>query len=168
MSQARSSPAEAVGLFRSGAPSARCFAQPDADFGARLAHAFKTALADGAQHPVLIGTDSPTLPSHLLSVAHGALATHDVVLGPADDGGYYLLGMNATHPALFEGIAWSTDRALTQTLERARSAGLSVFLLPAWYDIDTGRDLERLASDPLLRTHTRGAIESRRLEEVSA
>ena len=162
------SPAEAVGLFRSGAPSARCFAQPDADFGARLAHAFETAFADGAEHPVLIGTDSPTLPSHLLSVAHSALATHDVVLGPADDGGYYLIGMNGLHRSLFEVIDWSTERVLSQTLERARSAGLSVFLLPPWYDIDTGGDLARLASDPLLRAHTRGAIESRRLEEVPA
>ncbi len=162
------SPAEAVGLFRSRAPSARCFAQPDADFGARLLHAFETALADGAQHPILIGTDSPTLPSHLLSVAHCALATHDVVLGPADDGGYYLIGMNALYRSLFEVIDWSTERVLSQALERARSAGLSVFLLPPWYDIDTGDDLARLASDPLLRAHTRGAIESRRLEEVSA
>ena len=117
---------------------------------------------------MLIGTDSPTLPSHLLSVAHSALATHDVVLGPADDGGYYLIGMNGLHRSLFEVIDWSTERVLSQTLERARSAGLSVFLLPPWYDIDTGGDLARLASDPLLRAHTRGAIESRRLEEVSA
>ena len=162
------SPEDAVGLFRSRAPRARCFAQPEADFGARLAHAFETALADGASRPVLIGTDSPTLPPHLLSVAHCALATHDIVLGPADDGGYYVIGMNAAQPLLFDGIDWSTERVLSQTLERARAVGLNVFLLPPWYDIDTGRDLERLASDPLLRTHTRGAIESRRLEEVPA
>lgn len=162
------SPANALGMFRSRAPVARCFAQPDADFGSRLLHAFETALADGAQRPVLIGTDSPTLPSHLLSAAHRALATHDVVLGPADDGGYYLIGMNALHRSLFGGIDWSTERVLSQTIERSRDTGLSVFLLPAWYDIDNGRDLERLAGDPLLRAHTRAAIESRRLEAVTA
>ena len=162
------SPPESLGLFRSLAPGAGCFAQPDAGFGTRLLHAFETALGDGAQHPVLIGTDSPTLPSHLLSVAQRALATHDVVLGPADDGGYYLFGMNASHPSLFEGIDWSMDRVLSQTLARARAAGLSVFMLPPWYDVDDGHDLERLTSDPLLREHTRRALQSRRLDEVVA
>jgi rSAM/selenodomain-associated transferase 1 len=162
------SPSEALGFFRSLAPGARCFVQPDADFGSRLLHAFETALGDGAQRPVLIGSDSPTLPSHLLSAAHRALRTHDVVLGPADDGGYYLIGMNTPYASLFQGIDWSTERVLAQTLERARVARLSVFLLPPWYDVDNGRDLERLACDPLLREHTRRALQRGRLEEVVA
>jgi rSAM/selenodomain-associated transferase 1 len=154
------SPPEAMGVFYSRAPHARCFAQHGSDFGTRLLQAFERALADGAQHPVLIGTDSPTLPAHLVSVAQGALMTHDVVLGPAADGGYYLVGMNVAHPGLFKSIDWSTDRVLGQTIARAKAAGLSLFLLPPWYDVDTGRDLKRLESDSLLRTHTRDALKS--------
>lgn len=162
------SPPESVDAFRGLAAGARCFAQPDAAFGARLLHSFETVVADGGRHPVLIGADSPTLPSHLVAVAHQALRTHDVVLGPADDGGYYLIGMNTPHPALFEDIDWSTESVLSQTLDRARSLGLSVFVLPSWYDIDTGRDLDRLAHDPLLRDHTRRALRSRALRAVFA
>jgi glycosyltransferase A (GT-A) superfamily protein (DUF2064 family) len=69
---------------------------------------------------------------------------HDVVLGPAEDGGYYLIGLKWRQPRLFEAIAWSTGRVLAQTLERADSFGLRVHLLPPWYDIDTAADLARL------------------------
>ncbi len=160
-------PAGAVEAFQSLAPTARCFAQPEAAFGRRLLHAFETAISDGARHPVLIGTDSPTLPSHLLTVAQRALKLHDVVLGPADDGGYYLIGMNVPQPVLFDGIDWSTDRVLSQTLDHARSRGLSVFVLPAWYDVDNGQELDRLSSDPLLRQHTRAALASHHPVEVA-
>jgi rSAM/selenodomain-associated transferase 1 len=160
------SPAASLPYFRALTSDARCFAQSDGDLGARLLSALQTALRDGAQRPVLIGSDSPTLPSHLLSVAHRALRSHDVVLGPAEDGGYYLIGMNLPHRELFGGIDWSTDRVLAQTLDRARAAGLDVFLLPHWYDVDDGRDLERLAGDPLLRTHTRRALRASPVEEV--
>jgi rSAM/selenodomain-associated transferase 1 len=161
------SPTAATGVFEALAPGARCFAQPDAGFGKRLLHAFETAIHDGARHPVLIGTDSPTLPEHLIEIAHHALASHDVVLGPADDGGYYLIGMTTAHAELFEEIDWSTDRVLSQTLARARAAGLSVFMLPHWYDVDTARDLDRLASDPLLRPCTRAALNRGALVEVA-
>jgi rSAM/selenodomain-associated transferase 1 len=162
------SPAESISYFQSLAPGGRCFAQPEANLGARLLQAFETAIRDGARRPVLIGSDSPTLPSHLLSAAHRALHTHDVVLGPADDGGYYLIGVRAPDAALFEGIEWSTDRVLAQTLARARTAGLDVFLLPHWYDIDDGRDLERLAGDPLLGAHTRRALKASPVQQVVA
>ncbi len=161
------SPANAISYFQSLAPDARCFAQSDGDLGARLLHAFETAIRDGARSPVLIGSDSPTLPAHLLTVAHRALRTHDLVLGPADDGGYCLIGMNAPHPALFERIDWSTDRVLDQTLTRARETGLDVFLLPSWYDVDEAGDLDRLASDPLLRDHTRRALQPSAVEVVA-
>jgi rSAM/selenodomain-associated transferase 1 len=160
------SPAAATGVFQTLAPGARCFGQPDALFGKRLLHAFETVIRDGARNPVLIGTDSPTLPEHLLEVAHRALATHDVVLGPAEDGGYYLIGMTTPHPSLFADIDWSTERVLSQTLARARSAGLTVLMLPHWYDVDTVRDLDRLASDPLLRSCTRTALSRGSLVEV--
>ena len=160
-------PAEALATFQALAPRARCFAQPEAEFGTRLLHAFETAINDGARQPVLIGTDSPSLPSHLLDAAQRALLAHDVVIGPAEDGGYYLIGMNAPLAALFEDIDWSTDRVLSQTLNRVQSAGLSVFLLPHWYDVDTGGDLEQLAGDPLLGDHTRAALKMHRREEVA-
>jgi rSAM/selenodomain-associated transferase 1 len=137
-------PANARGTFEAMAPEARLFAQPDGDLGRRLLHAFDAALADGAHRSVLIGSDSPTLPSHLLRVAQRLLHTHDVVLGPAEDGGYYLIGMNAPHPALFDDIDWSHDAVLQQTLSRAAAGGLTVATLPYWYDIDTAQDLARL------------------------
>lgn len=137
-------PADARETFEAMAPDARLFAQPDGDLGRRLLHAFDTALADGARQPVLIGSDSPTLPSHLLRVAQRLLQTHDVVLGPAEDGGYYLIGMNAPRAALFRGVDWGQDTVLQQTLTRAAMAGLTVATLPYWYDIDTAQDLARL------------------------
>ena len=151
-------PHDASGTFRSLAPDAELIAQPDGDLGARLLHAFAGAIASGARRPVLIGADSPSLPAHLLTSAQRALATHDVVLGPADDGGYYLIGMNAPQPSLFSGVDWSSDTVLAQTLERARTAGLRVFMLPYWYDIDTVREHDRLACDPLVRSETRRAL----------
>jgi rSAM/selenodomain-associated transferase 1 len=160
------SPAASLPYFRRLTSDARCFAQPEGDLGVRLLNAFETALGDGAQRAVLIGSDSPTLPSHLLSVAHRALRSHDVVLGPAEDGGYYLIGMNVPHRELFAGIDWSTDRVVAQTLDRARAAGLRVFLLPHWYDVDDGRDLDRLTCDPLLRPHTRCALRASSVEKV--
>jgi rSAM/selenodomain-associated transferase 1 len=161
------SPAGATGVFDTLTPGARCFAQPDAGFGQRLLHAFETAIRDGARHPVLIGTDSPTLPEHLLEVAHRALAKHDVVLAPADDGGYYMIGMTTANAALFEGKDRSAERVLAQTLRRARAAALSVFMLPPWYDVDTAGDLDRLASDPLLRSRTRAVLNRGALVEVA-
>ncbi len=149
-------PADGFASFR--APDARGVVQPQAPFGRRLLHAFETAFADGAKRPVLIGSDTPTLPAHLIGAAHRALATHDIVLGPDDDGGYYLIALNAPHAVLFEDVDWSAPEVFLQTMNRARSAGLRVFVLPGWYDIDAGRDLARLATDPLVRPHTRRAL----------
>ena len=96
---------------------------------------------------MLIGSDSPTLPGHLLDMASRALATHDVVLGPATDGGYYPIGLQTPRPGIFEGIDWSTGAVLEQTLTRCRDAGLRVFFLPTWYDIDTATDLTAARRD---------------------
>jgi glycosyltransferase A (GT-A) superfamily protein (DUF2064 family) len=71
----------------------------------------------------------------------------DVVLGPCDDGGYYLVGVRAPRPALFDGIPWSTGGVLAATLERARGLGLRVSVLPAWFDVDTEGDLRRLHAE---------------------
>jgi rSAM/selenodomain-associated transferase 1 len=137
-------PPEARTAFEERAPDARLISQPEGDLGQRLLCAFEMALANGARTPVLIGSDSPTLPPNLLRSAQKLLASHDVVLGPAEDGGYYLIGMNKPQPALFRDIDWSESVVRGQTLARAAEAGLRVATLPYWYDIDTANDLARL------------------------
>ncbi len=127
--------------------TADAFAQNGRDLGERLADAFEQSFRRGARNPVLIGSDSPTLPGHLLDMASRALATHDVVLGPATDGGYYLIGLQTPRPGIFEGIDWSTGAVLEQTLTRCLDAGLRVFFLPTWYDIDTATDLTAARRD---------------------
>ncbi|HMX40916.1 MAG TPA: DUF2064 domain-containing protein, partial [Saprospiraceae bacterium] len=84
--------------------------------------------------------DCPQLDGPALQVAFEMLDTADIVLGPASDGGYYLLGMKHLAPALFQGIAWSTGSVLQQTLAASRAAGLSVTLLPMLRDVDTLED----------------------------
>jgi len=95
---------------------------------------------------VPIDSDSPTLPSAYLDTVARALAVPGdrVVLGPAEDGGYYLIGVNAVHPELFESIDWSTDRVFAQTLARARSIPLEIVTLPPWYDVDDADSLAML------------------------
>jgi len=122
-----------------------------AAMAAALASSASAAAAAGAQHGggsvLIVGTDVPDLSTAELEAARGALrAGADVVLGPAADGGYYLLGLRgpAVHPALFAGIAWSTAGVLEQTLAAAAAAGLSVAplaTLPTLRDIDTRDDL---------------------------
>lgn len=113
--------------------------QGGGDLGARLARVPAPCL--------ILGTDSPHLPPSVLRLALDALTHHDVVLGPAEDGGYYLIGLRGGQPALFDDIAWSTDAVMAQTLARADALGLSVFQTPSWYDLDTPADLRRLARD---------------------
>ena len=118
------------------------------DLGARL-HALLADLLDaGYPGAIAIDSDSPTLPMRYVAEAAQALTTRDaeVVVGPCDDGGYYLIGLRRPHGELFEGIPWSTDRVLPLTLERARHHGLRTRVLPAWFDIDTETDLVRLES----------------------
>ena len=106
-------------------------------------------LADGHRAALLIGSDLPTLPYAYVAEAARALAESaaDVVLGPAEDGGYYLIGLAQPASALFEGIAWGTDGVLEATRARARGLGLREHLLPPWYDVDTAADLDRLRRD---------------------
>jgi uncharacterized protein len=118
-------------------------------FGERLFHAAEDLPALGYASLCLIDSDSPTLPRSLLAEAVRALAAPGdrVVLGPADDGGYYLIGLKHAHRRLFQNIDWSTERVLDQTIERAAEIGLEVKLLPAWYDVDDGVTLGRLCEE---------------------
>ncbi len=124
--------------------------QTPGDLGERLKNAFRAAFEDGARQVVVVGTDCPDLSPELLDEAFGALDSGDpVVIGPAFDGGYYLLGTNDFFPELFDGIAWSTDRVLQQTLQRAAALGKSCRLLPTLRDVDTEEDWKDFrARDP--------------------
>jgi hypothetical protein len=117
--------------------------------GEREANVFAELLQAGFSRVVLIGGDIPTLPLTHLQEAFSLLADprNDVVLGPSADGGYYLIGARAFHPELFENITWSTSAVLAESLAQARRAGLRVVQVPAWYDVDSGKDLNQLAEE---------------------
>lgn len=118
-------------------------------FGRCLLHAIQAMLADGHRAAVVLNSDSPNLPTSLLvETARLLLERPDrVVLGPAEDGGYYLLGMSAPHAHLFEDIAWSTDSVAADTRARAQRLGLELVELAPWYDVDEPAMLLRLIDD---------------------
>lgn len=118
-------------------------------FGERLVAATEDLLALGFASLCLIDSDSPTLPEALFAEAVGLLARPDdsVVLGPSDDGGYYLIGLKKLHRRLFERIDWSTEHVLQQTVDAAREIDLPVQLLPTWYDVDDRNTLSRLCAE---------------------
>jgi hypothetical protein len=132
---------EGIGLL----PSRR------AGLGPSLADAAADLLAAGYDAACLVNADSPTLPTAFLVGAARALAVPGdrVILGPAEDGGYYCIGLKRLHQRLFEDIDWSTERVLAQTLERAREIGADAVTLPAWYDVDDAASLRRLAAELL-------------------
>lgn len=113
---------------------------------ASLFDAAEDLLAAGYGAACLVNSDSPTLPNSLLiDAARALLLPGDrLVLGPAEDGGYYLIGLKRAHSRLFEEIAWSTPLVFAQTVERAREIGLEPIVLPSWYDVDDMVSLHRL------------------------
>ncbi len=111
------------------------------DLGSRMAQAFQTALGNPYQSGIIIGTDIPGITVSILSAAFKSLEEHDVVMGPTEDGGYYLIGLKKNVPELFENIAWSTDTVFSVTQEKAKELGLSLKVLPKLRDIDTEDDL---------------------------
>jgi rSAM/selenodomain-associated transferase 1 len=128
-----------VGLIESSHPN----------FGDCLFTAIDRVLARGHAGAVVLNSDSPTLPTALLVEATRMLAQPGdrAVLGPARDGGYYLLGLKAPHHRLFEDVAWSTEEVARQTRERAAEIGLEVHLLPEWYDVDDVASLQMLRGE---------------------
>ena len=121
-------------------PSARLRAQCDGGLGERMAGAIAEAVEHGADRVVVIGTDCPDVNASVVEHAFEQLDDADVVLGPATDGGYYLIGMSALHASLFAHIPWSTADTLRVTLDRARESRLSIALLEERNDIDTADD----------------------------
>lgn len=127
-------------IVRSG--EATLFAQQGGNLGERMRRAFQERFADGYDKVVIIGSDSPTLPSAYIRQAFDS--GRDVVLGPCTDGGYYLIGMNRGVTDIFEGVAWGTGNVLAETLQRLETLGAGLELLPVWYDVDRPEDLRFL------------------------
>jgi rSAM/selenodomain-associated transferase 1 len=115
-------------------------AQSEGDLGQRMAAFFAQQLATGAERVVLLGTDSPTVPLRLIEQAFDELERADVVIGPATDGGYYLLGCTGRVPPIFRGIAWGGSRVLLDTIALLDEGASRVAVLPPWYDVDTLSD----------------------------
>lgn len=126
-------------------PAISFFYQQGRDLGERLAHAFGKTLSDGAKKVVVIGSDTPHINPETISTAFSLLDINDAVIGPAQDGGYYLIGLKQTHAELFRGISWSTDKVFQETVERARQMDLRLAMLSTLADIDTFADLAALA-----------------------
>jgi hypothetical protein len=139
-------------------PGESLWPQAGGDLGARMAGAFAEGFARGARRVAIIGTDVPWVSRDTVLDAFRALEDHDVCVGPARDGGYYLLSLGAPRPGLFQEIAWSTPSVLALTLRKAEGLGLQVASLETLTDLDTLGDLERewprlqplLARDPAL------------------
>lgn len=132
--------------------SHRAFAtvrQSEGDLGERMRLALSHLLGDGrCESAILVGTDIPLLSASHLADARDLLhASGGVVLGPADDGGYFLIGMTKVHAELFEGVEWGTSSVLTDTLRTAERLGVEARLIGSCYDIDTAGDLRRLEGD---------------------
>lgn len=126
-------------------PGARCQPQRGEDLGERMAAAVARTLADGADAAIVIGADVPHVAAEAIGEAADALAADaDLVLGPARDGGYYLLGVRTVVPALFAGIAWGTSTVLATTRARADAARLRTHLLAPGFDVDDAADLPPL------------------------
>jgi len=138
--------------------------QAPGDLGGRMAAAFAAAFAAGARRVAIVGTDVPWLDRATVARALDGLATHDAVVGPAPDGGYYLLALRAPQPALFEGIAWSGPHVLEATLAHAARLGLRTQSLPVLRDVDTLADVR--AEWPRLRPLVGDAPLRERLERA--
>jgi len=123
------------------------FKQEGRSLGERLIHAFGVAFGRGAQHVVIIGSDSPTLHPEYIDRAFDSLHDADVVLGPAHDGGYYLLGLSRPCLKLFEDVSWSSDQVFERTNQNAQALGYTLRILPSHYDIDTIDDVKTLIGD---------------------
>lgn len=121
--------------------------QSEGGLGARMRAFVESALAAGSQRVVLIGADSPTLPVAYVRQAFELLRNNPVVLGPAGDGGYYLVGLADRIPAMFENIDWGTSAVWEQTQQALRREGVAWVETPAWYDVDELADLERLRAE---------------------
>jgi len=146
---------DALEYFRGRCPAMTCIPQRGKELGERMENALREVFSMGNGAAVVIGTDSPDLPLAFIASAFARLeqGENGVVVGPSEDGGYYLVGMARLHRRLFRNIPWSSDRVMEETLKSAADAEIAVSLLPLWRDVDTETDLHR----PELRDEGNGA-----------
>ena len=140
-------PADACGSFSQWTGRQyRYVGQVGRNIGAKMKNAMEAAFEQGYDRVVLIGSDLPDLPSDFLGYALDALDRYDVVMGPAHDGGYYLVGFGRKSflPEVFRGMTWGSNQVFTQTMNVLDQAGCRTHVLPEWYDIDTAADLQNL------------------------
>lgn len=137
------------------------FEQTGDGLGARMANAFAETFVAGYQQIVIIGTDHPTLPDAFIQQAFSLLeAPRSIAIGPSDDGGYYLLGMNEFYSHVFQDMTYSHEQVFEQTMARIGELDAAINILPTWYDVDTPDGLKQLIQDleasqqPLVRTRT--------------
>ena len=126
--------------------------------GERIIHAFEFAFSQNSDSVVVVGTDSPTLPSEFITQAFENLTESDAVLGATIDGGFYLIGLRKLKREIFESVEWSSPQTFEQTTRNIENINLKLSLLPMWYDVDTPFDLKRLkdelAENPKLASKT--------------
>lgn len=115
--------------------------QIDGDLGERMAFAFRNSFNSGVDKVAIVGTDCPALTAAILAEAFAQLSQHDLVLGPAKDGGYYLIGLCRSHPELFQGIEWGTDEVFAKTRAIAQNLNLNIAYLATLADVDRPEDL---------------------------
>jgi len=120
------------------------FPQAEGDLGIRISNAIEHVLGNGYDSAVIVGSDIPGLGPRIASSAFSALRSADLAIGPSTDGGYYLIGMKAPRPELFDDIKWSTNEVLKATVSKARQMGLKMEIIDILDDIDTPEDMERL------------------------
>lgn len=141
--------------------------QGDGNLGTRMERILRRALQQ-TPFAMAIGADSPGMPSGLLDQAHDAIKMADAVIGPCEDGGFYLLGVRECPPGLLDGIPWSQSGTFASTLKRLRDNGMDVTVIDSWYDIDRPEDLEKLerqlAAKLIAAPETSKAIETLRSE----
>lgn len=135
------------GYLRKNAPGFSLLRQKGKGLGMRMHNAFKFTKQKGAQNTVIIGSDSPNLPARVIKRAFFELRRNDLVIGPSDDGGYYLIGLRESCLEIFSGIKWSSRKVFDHTLKKAKRLKKKVSLLESWYDVDTPESLERLKGD---------------------
>ena len=126
------------------------FRQRGKSLGERLIHAFKQAFQNGAERVVIIGSDSPGLPISYILEAFESLRNNNFVIGPTEDGGFYLIGFhNKVVPEVFRNVEWSTSNVFSMTMQNTRNIYLSTHILPGYFDIDRPEDLLRLEARSL-------------------
>lgn len=157
--------AGAAEYFAASAPEIAAMPQRGKELGERMKNAFTELLSRGFSHITIIGTDSPDLPPEYIYEAFDLLEYEhtDVVFGPAEDGGYYLLALKRVWEELFRGLPWSSDGLLAASVATAQELCLGVSYVPIWHDIDSAADLERaeLLDEKGTAINTRAFLTSR-------